>query len=62
MLTIGLLFWILMVLWAIFGVYIRWGAAPPPGTPPYYLFANDLLVFVLFLLLGIHAFGWPIRG
>lgn len=57
--TIGLLFWILMVIWAVFGAYVRWGTPP---AQPYYLFANDLLVFILFLLLGVHAFGWPIRG
>lgn len=57
--TIGFLFWLLMVLWAIFGLYRGW-AAPP--NPPYLPLAGDLLLFILLLLLGIAAFGWPIRG
>lgn len=56
--TIALLFWILMVIWAVSGAYVRWGS--PPATP-YTLLATDILIFVLFLLLGIAAFGWPIK-
>jgi hypothetical protein len=56
--TIGLLFWILMVVWVVFGAS-RWYQAPPAGPwGP----AWDALSFVLFLLLGVAAFGWPIRG
>jgi hypothetical protein len=59
--TIALLFWILMIVWFVFGAYIRFGApgAAPTGFP--WPFASDILVFILFLLLGIGVFGWPIK-
>lgn len=56
--TIGLLFWILMVVWALFGLWRGWTTPP---SPPYPL-AGDLLLFILLLLLGIAAFGWPIKA
>ena len=62
--TIGLIFWILMLLWLIFGLWQAW---PGPGTPagPYagwYPLGSTVLLFILFLLLGWHAFGPPVRG
>jgi hypothetical protein len=56
--TIGFLFWLLMLLWLVLGVYRGWRTAP---TSPYPV-ANDALVFVLLGLLGVATFGWPIRG
>jgi hypothetical protein len=56
---IGLLFWILMVIWLLFGLmwnwpgYNRFGAYAPIG--------NSLLLFILLLLLGWHEFGQPLR-
>lgn len=59
--TIGLLFWFLMILWFVFGAYIRFGGGTAsPGFPIAY--AGDLLMFILLLLLGIGIFGWPIRA
>lgn len=59
--TIGLAFWILMILWAVFGIAPFWPAAPgePAAWRP---FGGSLLLFLLLLLLGIQAFGWPIRA
>ncbi len=51
--TVGLLFWILMLIWLVFDVYRSWPLGPP--------FAGSLLTFILFLILGWHAFGAPIR-
>jgi hypothetical protein len=52
--TIGAWFWILMVLWAIFG--IGWNSLPSQfGT--FGMWGNWLLLFVLFALLGYHDFG-----
>ena len=57
---IGLLFWVLMVLWFIFGLWSNgpgstalggWGWLP-----------NALLLFVLLGLLGWHDFGPVIHG
>jgi hypothetical protein len=55
--TIGFLFWLIMVLWFLFGIY-RNVAPTPPAWP---LFGDVLILFILFLLLGIQVFGWPIR-
>lgn len=51
--TVGLLFWILMLIWLVFGAWRNW--------PNHALLGYDLLTFILFLLLGWHAFGPPVR-
>ena len=55
--AIGLAFWILMLIWAVFGIAWHFGYAGP-----YAIGINSLLLFVLFLLLGWHAFGPPLHG
>lgn len=52
--SIGLCFWILMLLWLVFGLWHSW--------PNYYPVGSNLLLFILLLLLGWHAFGPPIHG
>lgn len=52
--SIGLVFWILMLLWLVFGAYRDWGN--------HYALGGSLLQFILFLLLGWKAFGPPIHG
>lgn len=55
--TVGLLFWFLMIIALIFG----WVVYPP--TPPNYRpFGYSLLLWILLVLLGIGVFGWPIKG
>jgi len=51
---IGVLYWVLMILWAIFWIFSSWPQTPqgPWGYAP---FGGSLLLFVLLLLLGIHA-------
>ena len=56
--TIGLVFWILMLIWLIFGFAYHGGVVP--GA--YGVWGHSLLLFVLLLLLGWAAFGAPIRG
>jgi asparagine N-glycosylation enzyme membrane subunit Stt3 len=58
-LTIGLLFWILMILWFVFGIVVYW-----PGQParPYAGIGNVVLLFVLFFLLGWAEFGFVVQG
>lgn len=51
----GLLFWILMLFWLLFGAWRHWTAGPM------YLFGGDLLLFILLLLLGWQAFGAPLK-
>lgn len=50
-------FYVLLLIWLIFGLVINFGG-------PYYHFAgaNDLLLFILFLLLGWKVFGPPLQG
>jgi O-antigen ligase len=52
--TLGLVFWILMLLWLIYGVWQAW---PTPGPA----IGNTALLFFLFLVLGWAQFGAPIR-
>jgi hypothetical protein len=52
--TLGLAFWILMLLWFVFGLWYSW--------PNHYLVGGNLLLFILLLLLGWKVFGAPIHG
>lgn len=53
--TMAVIFWVLMIIWLVFGLYSSY----TPG--PYGGFGNTILLFVLFLLLGWHVFGSPIK-
>ncbi len=50
----GLLFWILMILWAILGGMLVYGGGWLP-------MGGSLLLFTLLFLLGWHNFGSPIQ-
>lgn len=52
--SLGLAFYILLFIWAIFGMWWNW--------PNHQLVGGNLLAFVLFLLLGWKVFGPPIHG
>jgi hypothetical protein len=55
--SMSLLFWILMLIWLIFGFFQHWGVVP--GS--YGVWGHSLLLFILLLLLGWQVFGAPIR-
>jgi hypothetical protein len=55
--TIGFIFWLLMLLWAVFGIYRSWPSGPTP-----WVWGGDLVLFILLFLLGWHVFGWPIKA
>jgi len=55
--TIGFLFWLLMLLWLIFGAYVHRTAF---GTPV--VWGGNLMLWILLFLLGWRVFGWPIAG
>ena len=58
--TIGFLFWLLMILWFLFGLYWNW---PRNGSQPgYSVVGGNLLLFILLFLLGWKVFGFPIQG
>lgn len=56
---IGIVFWMIMIIWAIFGV--AWNSNPTLFGAWGWL-PNWLLLFVLFALLGWHDFGPVIHG
>lgn len=57
--SIGLVFWILMLLWLVLGAY--WNL-PRGGPANYPVVGGHFLLFILLLLLGWAEFGPPIRG
>ncbi len=52
--TLGLAFYVLMLLWLVFGSWNAWQTNLDTG--------GELLLFVLILILGWHDFGPPIHG
>jgi hypothetical protein len=57
--TIGFLFWLLMLLWLLFGLY--WNRSDLRGGN-YGIMGGTLLLFVVLFLLGWKAFGFPIQS
>lgn len=56
--TKDLLFWILMLLWFFYGLWVEW----TPGQPyPVRRIPGNILLFVLFVLLGWRVFGPAVR-
>lgn len=55
--TLGLIFWILMLIWLVFGLLTHFGVV----VGPYAIGANAVLLFILFLLLGWQVFGPPVH-
>lgn len=53
---LSILFWVLMVIWLVFG---WWGLQPT--APPWSRFGGSLLNFVLFAILGWAVFGAAIK-
>lgn len=52
------IFWMLMILWLIFGVGYPWMVAAPN---PYVARGGNLLLFVLLALLGVQVFGSAVK-
>lgn len=55
--TRQLIFWVLMLIWAVFSLAVFGGYGGLYGH-----FAGTFLEFVLFLLLGWNVFGPPVHG
>lgn len=55
--TLGLCFYILMLIWFVFGLFFHFGYAPAAWG----FAVNSVLLFVLFLLLGWQTFGPPLH-
>lgn len=56
--SIGLLFWVIMVIWIISWFATSWGGA----NWPWAAHANSFLFFILLFLLGWKTFGFIIQG
>lgn len=60
--TLGFIFWLLVLLWLLFGFYWNWPASNEGGPRAFGPIGGNVLLFILLLLLGIRVFGWPIQG
>jgi hypothetical protein len=54
---IGLIFWVIMLLWILAVIGRRWGGQSYPWVGP----AGDFIILVLFFLLGWHDFGFIVH-
>jgi hypothetical protein len=57
--TIGFIFWLIMLLAIVFHIGGYWG---PYANNPGYVRFNGLWVFILLFLLGWAVFGFMIQG
>ena len=55
--TLGLLFWLMMVLWFVLWIVNFTGYV----AGPYYGHVSNLFLFIMFLILGWGVFGAPIK-
>lgn len=51
--SLALLYWILMLIWFVFGLWANW--------PNHVLVGGNVMLFILMLLLGWKTFGPPIH-
>jgi hypothetical protein len=57
--TLAFLFWLLMILWLIFGFLVNWPTAP--GTRPWPL-GSHIVLWIVIALLGWRVFGAALHG
>jgi len=55
--TLSFIYWFIILCWILFG---SWWSFRPTGDRGF--FGITLLIFILFVLLGLHDFGFPIRS
>jgi hypothetical protein len=60
--TRGLIFWVLMLIWFVFGMLVAVAPGVLGGYTHIGIFGNTILLFILFLLLGWQVYGPPVRG
>jgi hypothetical protein len=53
--TLALAFWVLMLIWLVWSLPFNTWAAQAP-------YASNILLFLLFVLLGWHVFGPALHG
>jgi len=57
--TAGLLFWILMIIWFVFGLWTSWPRTP--GSANFPTIGGTVMLFILIALLGWKVFGPILR-
>ena len=57
--SLGLMYWILMLVWLVFGIWIKWPNRQNEGVRTS---GGGVMLFILLLILGWHVFGAPIHG
>ncbi len=57
--TFALAYWILMLIWLVFGLWSNWPATPASGG--FRPLGGTVLLFVLLVILGWKTFGAPIH-
>lgn len=57
--TLSFLFWLLMLLWLLFS---GWSGTRVAGDGRYGVWGSGLLLFFLFVILGLKMFGAPLKG
>lgn len=55
--SFALLYWILMLLWFVFGLWSSW----PLAGQNFHPLGSTLLLFILLLILGWKLFGSPLH-
>jgi len=53
---LGILFWVLMIIWLVFGYWSNL-----PQSPPWSRFGGSILIFVLMAIIGWQVFGPAIK-
>lgn len=56
--SVGFIFWLLMLLWLVLGFYWYWPRTGTVGNYP--MIGGSGLLFVLLFLLGWSVFGFPV--
>lgn len=55
--SFGLVYWIIMLIWLLFGLWSSWPVGPANGR----MVGGHLILFILLVLLGYKVFGPPIH-
>ena len=55
--TRGLIFWIILLVWAVFFLAVSFGYVGPYGAR-----GSAIIDFILFVLLGWQVYGPPVKG
>lgn len=55
----GMIFWMLMILWFVFGLYWNWPSSNDPKA--FGGIGSNLLLFILLFIIGWRLFGFVVQ-